>query len=320
MKAKKETPEIVKKAATSNTNRKEALGKGIRSLLQNINNDLSVTEKSLMEEGGKPKLVNVRIPLNLIEPNPDQPRRDFDETALSELAASVKMHDIIQPLTVSKMVDGKYKIIAGERRFRAAKIAGMADVPVYIREASSSQTLELALLENLQREDLNAIEISLSYRQLMEELDYTQEQLAERMGKERSTVTNYLRLLKLPPDIQAAVRNGKISMGHARALVNVDHVDKQLFIFNEIKNKELSVRQTEELVRKLYVQNGGAVNNSTKTTLPPSMKKIEDNLASHFSTKVKMTHNKKGTGSITFDYFSIEELSSLLDKMQVSVD
>ena len=320
MKTKKDTPVTGKKTATSNTNRKEALGKGIRSLLQNINNDLSVTEKNLVDESGRAKLVNVRIPLHLIEPNPDQPRHDFDETALSELAASIKMHDIIQPITVSKMVEGKYKIIAGERRFRAAKIAGLSEVPVYIREASSSQTLELALLENLQREDLNAIEISLSYRQLMEELDYTQEQLAERMGKERSTVTNYLRLLKLPPDIQAAVRNGKISMGHARALVNVDHVDKQLFIFNEIKNKELSVRQTEELVRKLYIQNAGAVNNSTKTTLPPSMKKIEDNLASHFSTKVKMTHNKKGTGSITFDYFSIEELSSLLDKMQVSVD
>jgi len=172
----------------------------------------------------------------------------------------------------------------------------------------------------LQREDLNAIEIALSYRQLMEELDYTQDQLAERMGKERSTVTNYIRLLKLPPDIQAAVRNGNISMGHARALINVDVVDKQLYIFNEIKSKELSVRQTEELVRKLYTPAKTAVNNSVKTTLPPSLKKIEDNLASHFSTKVKMIHSKKGTGSITFDYFSIEELSSLLDKMQVSVD
>jgi ParB family chromosome partitioning protein len=150
-------------------------------------------------------------------------------------------------------------------------------------------------------------------------LDYTQDQLAERMGKERSTVTNYIRLLKLPPDIQAAVRNGIISMGHARALINVDVVDKQLYIFTEIKSKELSVRQTEELVRKLYAPKT-AVNNSVKTNLPPSLKKIEDNLASHFSTKVKMTHSKKGTGSITFDYFSIEELSSLLDKMQVSVD
>ena len=305
----------------STPNRKEALGKGIRSLLQNIDTDLSVTEKSLISDssGDKTNVAKTRIPLSQIEANPEQPRHDFDETALSELAASVKLHDIIQPITVTKTATGKYRIIAGERRFRAAKIAGLADIPVYIRDVKDSKILELALLENLQREDLNAIEIALSYKQLMEELDYTQDQLAERMGKERSTVTNYIRLLKLPPDIQAAVRNGSISMGHARALINVDVVDKQLYIFNEIRSKELSVRQTEELVRRLYTPKS-PVNNSVKSTLPPSLKKIEDNLASHFSTKVKMTHSKKGTGSITFDYFSIEELSSLLDKMQVSVD
>lgn len=313
--------DVTQEMKTNTPNKKEALGKGIRSLLQNIDTDLSVTEKSLIKDtadAGKP--ANTRIPLHLIEANPGQPRHDFDENSLSELAASVKMHDIIQPLTVTKMNNGKYRIVAGERRFRAAKIAGLTDVPVYIRDTKDSKILELALLENLQREDLNAIEIALSYRQLMEELDYTQDQLAERMGKERSTVTNYIRLLKLPPDLQAAVRNGMISMGHARALINVDAIDKQLYIFNEIKNKELSVRQTEELVRKLYTNEKPGVNNSVKTTLPPSLKKIEDNLASHFSTKVKLAHSKKGTGSITFDYYSIEELSSLLDKMQVSVD
>ncbi|RNI36655.1 ParB/RepB/Spo0J family partition protein [Hanamia caeni] len=304
----------------STPNRKEALGKGIRSLLQNIDTDLSVTEKSLIKESSdKTHVAQKRIPLIQIEANPEQPRHDFDDNALSELAASVKMHDIIQPITVTQTAAGKYRIIAGERRFRAAKIAGLADIPVYIRDVKDSKILELALLENLQREDLNAIEIALSYRQLMEELDYTQDQLAERMGKERSTVTNYIRLLKLPPDIQAAVRSGAISMGHARALINVDAVEKQLYIFNEIRSKELSVRQTEELVRRIYTPKI-PVNNSVKSSLPPSLKKIEDNLASHFSTKVKMTHSKKGTGSITFDYFSIEELSSLLDKMQVSVD
>lgn len=302
-------------------NKKDALGKGIRSLLQNIDVDLSATANSLKKEiPEKFGTVNTRIPLNLIEANPEQPRHDFDETSLSELAASLKMHDIIQPLTVTKLANGKYRIIAGERRYRAAKIAGLTDVPVYIREAKDSKLLELALLENLQREDLNAIEIALSYKQLMDELDYTQEQLAERMGKERSTVTNYIRLLKLPPDIQAAVRNGIISMGHARALINVDMVDKQLYIFNEIKNKELSVRQTEDLVRKLYTPANESVNNSVKATLPPSLKKIEDNLASYFSTKVKMTQNKKGTGSITLDYYSMEELNSILEKMQVPVD
>jgi len=305
----------------STPNKKDALGKGIRSLLQNIDADLSSTATSLkLDNPEKFGSVNIRIPLGLIEANPQQPRHDFDENSLSELAASVKMHDIIQPLTVTKIANGRYRIIAGERRYRAAKIAGLVDVPVYVRETKDSKLLELALLENLQREDLNAIEIAISYKQLMDELDYTQEQLAERMGKERSTVTNYIRLLKLPPDIQVAVRNGIISMGHARALINVDMVDKQLYIFNEIKNKELSVRQTEDLVRKLYIPEKGAVNNSIKATLPPSLKKIEDNLASHFSTKVKMTHNKKGTGSIIFDYYSVEELNSILDKMQVQVD
>jgi ParB family chromosome partitioning protein len=305
----------------STPNKKDALGKGIRSLLQNIDADLTATANILQKESpGKFSQGNMRIPLNMIEANPDQPRHDFDESTLSELAASVKMHDIIQPLTVTKLTNGRYRIIAGERRFRAAKIAGLADVPVYVRETKNSKNLELALLENLQREDLNAIEIALSYKQLMDELDYTQEHLAERMGKERSTVTNYIRLLKLPPDIQAAVRGGIITMGHARALINVDMVDKQLYIFNVIKNKELSVRQTEDLVRKLYIPAKGVVNNSVKATLPPSLKKIEDNLASYFSTKVTMTQNKKGTGSITLDYYSVDELNSILDKMQVPVD
>lgn len=307
--------------AAAKPNKKEALGRGIRSLLQNIDSDLASTENELIKDGkAQSKVINTRIPLHQIEANPDQPRRDFDESALGELAASIKMHDIIQPITVVRIDANKYRIIAGERRFRAAQIAGLADVPAYIRELNDSKILELALLENLQREDLNAIEIALSYRQLMDDLEYTQEQLAERMGKERSTVTNYVRLLKLPPDIQAAVRSGKISMGHARALINVDVVDKQLYIFNEIKSKELSVRQTEELVRKLYTQDKPADRGNAKSALPPSIKKIQDDLSSHFSTKVNIVHTKRGTGSITFDYFSIEELSALLDKMQISVD
>lgn len=301
----------------STPKKKDALGKGIRSLLENINSDLSATEKGLLKETSQKVATISRIPLSQIQTNPEQPRHDFDEVALSELAASVKMHDIIQPLTVMKLANGKYKIIAGERRFRAAKIAGLADVPVYVRELTDSKILELALLENLQREDLNAIEIALSYRQLMDEMNYTQDELAERMGKERSTVANYIRLLKLPPDIQVAVRNSIISMGHARALINVDMVDKQLYLFKEIKTKGLSVRQTEELVRKLYAPKSAT---SSKSTLSPGFKKIEDQLASHFSTKVKLTHSKKGTGSITFDYYSIHELNSLLEKFDVQPD
>ncbi len=297
-------------------NKKDALGKGIRSLLENIDADLKNTAGSLKPEIAQQASASMRISLDQIEVNPKQPRRDFDDTALSELAASIKMHDIIQPLTVSRLPNGKYRLIAGERRFRAAKIAGLKDLPVYIRQANDADLLELSLLENLQRKDLNAIEIALSYKRLMDELEYTQEQVAERMGKERTTVTNYIRLLKLPPDLQVAVRNGTISMGHARALINVDMVDKQLYIFNEIKKRDLSVRQTEELVRKLYTS---AVKVAVKPVLPAALKKIEDNLASEFNTRVKLTHNKKGKGSILFEYYSVEELNALLDKLNIKV-
>ena len=299
----------------NNKNKKEALGKGIRSLLQSIDADLKTTGGDHLKGGVAEKVTTtIRVPVEQIEVNPKQPRHDFDEQALNELANSIKLHDIIQPLTVSKTGD-KYRIIAGERRWRAAKIAGLRDIPVYIRQANDQQLLELALLENLQRENLNAIEIGISYKRMMEELAYTQEQVAERMGKERSTVTNYIRLLKLPPDIQIAVRNNSISMGHARAIINVDNVDQQLFIFNEIKKQGLSVRQTEELVRKLYTS--GAVKKPVKAALPAPFRKIEDNLASHYGTRVKMQHNKKGHGAITIEYFSIQELNTILEKMNV---
>lgn len=298
---------------------KDMMGKGIRSLLQNIDADLKTTEGTLKPNVVEEAVSTSRIPLSSITVNPKNPRRDFNEEALSELSASIKMHNIIQPLTVSKTGENKYQLIAGERRFRAAKLAGLKDVPVYIRQANDAEMLELALLENLQREDLNAIEVGLSYKRMMEELDYTQEQVAERMHKERSTVTNFIRLLKLPPDIQLAVRNSTLSMGHARALVNIDTVDKQLFVFNEIKNKGLSVRQTEELVRNLYRNGGSNVKQSAKSAVPPAYKKIEDNLASHFATKVKLAHNKKGNGSITIEYYSLQELNKILDLMNVQV-
>ena len=297
-------------------NKKDALGKGIRSLLQNIDADLKTTAGNLKPEVVEQASVSMRIPLDQIEVNPKQPRHDFDADALNELAASIKIHDIIQPLTVSKLPTGKYRLIAGERRFRASKIAGLKDVPVYVRQANDVQLLELSLLENLQRKDLNAIEIALSYKRLMDELEYTQEQVSERMGKERSTVANYIRLLKLPPDIQVAVRTGIISMGHARALINVDEVDKQLYIFNEIKKYGLSVRQAEELVRKQYT---AGVKVAVKAALPSNFKKIEDNLASSFNTRVKMKHGKKGTGSILFEYYSVEELNALLHKFNINV-
>jgi len=298
---------------------KEALGKGIRSLLQSIDADLKTGTGNL-----KPAVVEnvtgiMRIPVDTIDANPKQPRRDFDETALNELADSIKTHDIIQPITVTKMPSGRYRLISGERRLRASKIAGFTDIPAYIRQTNDQQLLELALLENLQREDLNSMDVALSYKRMMEELDFTQEQVAERMSKDRSTIANFIRLLKLPPDIQIAVRKGELSMGHARALINVDSVDKQLFIFDEIKEKGLSVRQTEALVRNLYKDNG-VVKKHTKSSLPDGFQRIEDKLASHFSTRVKMKHSKDNSGSITFEYYSMDELNKILGQLNVTLD
>lgn len=302
---------------TTPNNKKDAIGKGLRSLLQTIDADLKTGSGELKKDVTDAATGIIRIAVDTIETNPKQPRRDFDEQALKELAQSIKLHDIIQPVTVAKLPTGRYRLISGERRWRASKLAGLKDIPAYIRHANDQQLLELALLENLQREDLNAIEVALSYKRMMDELDYTQEQVAERMGKERSTVTNYIRLLKLPPEIQVAVRNGKISMGHARALINVDAVEKQLYIYDEITARDLSVRQTEELVRKLYKPS--AVKDHVKTGLPPAYKKIEDTLASHYGTRVKLAHSKKGNGSITLEYYSLEELNALLDKMNVTI-
>lgn len=298
---------------------KEALGKGIRSLLESIDADLKTGSGNLKTSVVESATGVLRIALDEIEVNPKQPRRYFDEQGLLELAASIKIHDIIQPITVTRLPGGRYRLVTGERRLRSAKMAELKDIPAYVRQTNDSQLLELALLENLQREDLNAMEISLSYKRMMEELNYTQEQVAERMGKDRSTVANFLRLLKLPPDIQVSVRIGEISMGHARALINVDAIDKQLYIFDEIREKGLSVRQTESLVRKLYKDNA-VVKKPTKYSLPPGFQRIEDKLASHFSTRVKLKHSKDNSGSITFEYYSLEELNKLLGQLNVSAD
>ncbi len=301
----------------TNPSKKEALGKGIRSLLQNIDTDLKQTTGALAEQVVAQATGIERIPLDLIEINPKQPRRDFDEQALQELSQSIKLHDIIQPVTVSR-IGKKYQLIAGERRFRASKMAGLKDIPAYVRQANDQELLELALLENLQRENLNAIEIALSYKRLMEEIDLTQEQVAERMGKERSTVTNYIRLLKLPPDIQVAVRNNKLSMGHARTLIGVENVEQQLFVFSEIMKNGLSVRQTEELVRKVNQHSDkGNTKKPAKNLLPPAYQKIQDNLATHFSTKVNLARGKNGKGNIQIEFYSDEELDAILEKLSM---
>lgn len=299
------------------SNKKEALNRGIRSLLGSIDSELKNPAGNLKQEVVSKNTSISRIALDDIIPNPKQPRQDFDSKTLEELAQSIKLHDIIQPLTVKPLPSGKYKLIAGERRWRASKLAGIKEVPVFIREADDKQVLELALLENLQRENLNAIEIGLSYQRLMDECSMTQEEVAATMGMDRSTVSNYIRMLKLPPDIIVAVRNGSLSMGHARALINAGEVDKQLYVFNTIVSKKLSVRQTEDLVKQLYKPGKQKTVGDTKPK--GQFGKIQDQLSGHFGTKVKIEHHHAGRGKITLEYYSVEELNGLLEKMNVNI-
>jgi ParB family chromosome partitioning protein len=298
---------------------KDLLGKGIRSLLQSIDTDLKSPQGQLKQTVVEHMTHSNALPIQDIQTNPKQPRHDFDEAALNELAHSIKLHGIIQPVTVSQLTNGKYRLIAGERRWRAAQRAGLTEIPAYIRQANDQQLLELALLENLQRENLNAVEVALSYKRMMDELNYSQEEVAERMGKDRSTVANFIRLLKLPPDIQLAVRNGKITMGHARALVNVGTVDQQLYVFREILSKELSVRQTESLVRNLYKQ-PTAVKKAAKSETTGPLKRIQDKLASHFSTRVHLHQSPQGDGALTLEFYTTEELNKILRQLNVPLD
>jgi len=300
-------------------NKKQALGKGIRALLSNIDEELKETAASVPAVNGATNSM-LRIPVEQITENPKQPRRDFDETALRELADSIRLHDIIQPITVTKLANNKFQLISGERRWRASKMAGLKDIPAYVRTADDQEMLELALLENLQRENLNAMEIAMSYRRLMDECDLTQEQVGERMNKERSTVTNYLRLLKLPPDIQKSVRDGELSMGHARALIGLDQIDQQLYAFREVREKGLSVRQTEALVKNLATEKSAGTSGDAakvKPRLAPAYKRIEDNMASHFSTKVKLDRKQNGKGNLVIEFYNDEDLERIMEKMNL---
>jgi len=299
---------------------KELIGKGLRSLLQNIDSDYKNPAGKVPTAIIEKTVASNRILLTDIQVNPKNPRKDFDITALQELAKSIQIHDLIQPITVAQLANGKYQLIAGERRFRAAKLAGINDLPAYIRHGNDKELLELALLENLQRVDLNEIEIALSYQRMMHELNYTQENVAERMGKDRSTVSNYIRLLELPPNIQAALRNGSLSISLAKLLIGKE-VDKQLFLFKEIVEKGLTVRQAEELIRKV-TQAGKISSPSTvgaKSQLSPVYKKLEDKLSSHLSTKVQLQHQKNGSGKITVEYADLNGLNKILEAMQLSI-
>ena len=293
------------------------LGKGIRALLDNIDEDMAVKD-AVPAASGQNTITTARIPLEQIEVNPKQPRRDFDETAIRELAESIKLHDIIQPVTVVKVGHNTYQLISGERRLRASKMAGLADIPAYVRTADSQGMLEMALLENLQRENLNAIEIALSYRQLMDECGLTQEQVSDRMKKERSTVANYLRLLKLPPDVQKSVRDGQLTMGHARAIIGLEHVEQQLYVYRETMERGLSVRQVEQMVKDMAIEKPQVAGTKpAPIKLPPAYKRIEDNMASHFSTKVKLDRKKTGKGNIVIEFYSDEDLERIMDMMKL---
>jgi ParB family chromosome partitioning protein len=286
--------------------------------LQNIDAEYKNPAGKVEAETKQKAVATNRIPLSDIQVNPKNPRMDFDEIALQELRHSIKLHDIIQPITVALLPNGKYQLIAGERRFRAAKLAGLADIPAYVRQGNDQELLELALLENLQRVDLNEIEVALSYQRMMQELNYTQEKVSERMGKDRSTVANYIRLLDLPPAIQAAVRKGTLSVSLAKILIGKE-IDQQLILFKEIVEKGLTVRQTEELVKKMNSASGKTPKTTKKNELSPVYKKLEDKLASHLSSKVVLVQQKNGSGTITISYQDINGLNTILDAMQVSI-
>lgn len=305
--------------------KKKALGRGLSALLSDSPTDEKLEVDSFpvspsvsaTPDPGPTVSGMTEIPLEEIEVNPFQPRSHFDQEALLELSESIRVHGIIQPITVRRLADHQYQLISGERRFQASKLAGLQTIPVYLRVANDQQMLEMALIENIQRENLNAIEIALSYQRLMSECSLKQDELGERVGKNRSTVTNYLRLLKLPPDIQIAVRDNKLSMGHARAIINVENPDQQLYIFKKAVTDDLSVRKVEELVRELSQK--PADTEEKTTTAPPASREIaqlQSRLSSHFGTRVVVKSDGK-KGDIKIPFLSVEDLNRILDILKV---
>lgn len=252
------------------------------------------------------------IDLSKIEANPFQPRTNFDEETLKELAESIKEIGLIQPITLRKVDDNKYQIIAGERRFRAAQMAGLESIPAYIRKAKDEGMLEMALVENIQREDLDAIEIALSYQRLLEELEFTQEELSNRVGKKRSTIANYLRLLKLPAIIQKGLIDKHISMGHARAIINIDNPETQTLIFNQIIKMGLSVRRVEEIVRNLGNQNVNEPADTDKQKFPKEYQSIKKQLDKIFNSKIDFSMNGNGRGKIVIPFKSASDLERIV--------
>ena len=289
--------------------KKQVLGRGLSALIET--EPVASVGSTMFNE----------IEISKIYPNPNQPRTKFDDEALEELATSIRANGIISPITLRKISDDNYQIIAGERRYRASKIVGLEKIPAYIRDVDDGQVMEMALIENIQREDLNAIEIALSYNSLVATRNLTQEALAERVGKKRATITNYLRLLKLPAEIQMGLKNKKIDMGHARALVSVENPEVMLNIYAQVLAEGASVRRTEELVRLASTDNNEEKplkNEKQHTFVPEEYEALCKELNEKFNAKVKLSYNEKGKGKVTIPFDSDDDLMrlmSLFDKI-----
>ena len=286
---------------------RKSLGRGLDSILQSPETDITSRDISGDFVAG----AIAEIDINLIETNPFQPRTEFDETALRELAQSIKEQGVIQPVTVRKLGYNKYQLISGERRLRASKMAGLAKIPAFIRVANDEQMLELALIENIHRENLNAIEVAISYQRLIDECNLTQEEVSEKVGKSRSAVANFLRLLKLPAEIQLAIRDGHISMGHARALININDKEEQLKLLQQIIMDEMNVRQTEELAEK--AKNPEAKERKQTNFIPEHFKSSIKKLSQTLNTKVKVKRDIKGHGSVVIDFKDEAEFDRIME-------
>lgn len=287
--------------------KKVGLGRGLSALLENADTDITSRES-------RPVGAVAQIPLDQLEANPFQPRLDFDPVELEELASSIKVHGVIQPITVRKMGYDKYQLISGERRTRASILAGLEKIPAYIRVANDQDMLEMALIENIQRSDLNAIEVAMSYRRLLEECSLKHDELGDRVGKDRSTVNNYLRLLRLPDEIQAGIKTGKISMGHARAMINMDDVADQLELFHQIMEENLSVRAVESLVKDKKNGTKSAIS-KLGTDWDPEIDKITEQFHNKLKTPVHLKNSPTGKGKIIISYKNRDELERILKMM-----
>ncbi len=293
--------------------KKQALGRGLSALLKDPENDI----KSADDKNADKVVGNIiELDLNTIEVNPFQPRTSFNEEALQQLAISIKELGIIQPITVRKLGYDQFQLVSGERRFRASKIAGLETIPAYIRIANDNESLEMALVENIQRQDLDPIEVALSYQRLIDEIDLTQEQLSDRVGKKRSTITNYLRLLKLDPIIQTGMRDGFLGMGHGRALINIEDHDTQLEAYEKVISNSLSVRATEELVRSLSNKNSKSPSIAKTATTPQFISEGSSKISNFFGAKINVKSAANGKGKITIPFSSKEDFNRILKLLQ----